>query len=123
MAYLTFMQVINSNKFFDNATLEIIKLLFDQVTMTSNFAQSTFIHAGAKGGSASYPGMKNNALAVAGYAEMGAGVKASYAFIMNGLSVEMFTERLLDLNLFILALETSEFYVLEFVKRMEAVGD
>lgn len=72
--------------------------------MTSNFAAGSFVHIGAKGGSASFPGMKNNALAVAGYAEMGSDVKISYALVMNGLSYETFQERRLDLNSFILAL-------------------
>lgn len=84
------MQTINNNMYLDTHTLETIKLLFDQVSMTSNFSQGSFTHLGAKGGSASYPGMKNNALAVAGYAEMGTDVKAAYAFFMNGLSLETY---------------------------------
>ena len=75
--------------------------------MTTNFAQGNFIHAGAKGGSASYPGMSNAALAIAGYAEMGTDVKISYAFLMNHLSLADFVERREDLNNFVLALETS----------------
>ena len=118
--YLTFMQKINNNEFFDNKTLDTIKLLFDQVDKVSNYSSANFIHVGAKGGSANYPGMINTALAVAGYAEMNDNIKTSYAIIFNNMNTDTFAERLQDYNLFILALETSEFYVLEFIKRMGA---
>lgn len=42
-------------------------MVFDKVDRVSNFSINHFVHAGAKGGSANFKGMKNAALAVAGY--------------------------------------------------------
>lgn len=68
-SYHKFMDIINKNKYFDNQTLNTIKLVFDQVDLITDFARNSFIHAGAKGGSANFQGMSNTALAVSGYAE------------------------------------------------------
>ena len=88
--YLTFMQKINNNEFFDNQTLDTIKMLFDQVDKVSNYSAANFVHIGAKGGSANSPGMTNTALAVAGYAEMNDNIKISYAIIFNNMDTTTF---------------------------------
>lgn len=118
VSYHKFMDIINKNKYFDSQTLETIKLVFDQVDLTTDFARNSFIHAGAKGGSANFVGMSNTALAVSGYAEFTEDIKVSYSLILNGMNSEIFSERLVDLNTFILAIETSEYYVKEFIERM-----
>lgn len=38
--------------------------------------------------------------------------------MFNGMDSVTFSERLIDLNMFILAIETSEFYVKEFLQRI-----
>lgn len=98
------MQKINSPNHFDLTTLNIIYSLFDNITKSSSFGQTNYIHAGAKGGSANYNKMNNAVLAVAGYSKLMNGTTCEYSMIITGLDSIKFGDRLIDLNRFILSL-------------------
>lgn len=119
-SYRQLMQKISTGYFGTEMSNKIYDL-FDAVDRSSEFAKANFVHTGAKGGSANYPGMTNAALAVSGYAIMKNSTEQpiSYALVYNGLEPATFTDLLLDMNMFILALEFSQYYVFEFVKRLQ----
>lgn len=66
--------------------------------------------------------MLNAALAVSGYAILKNSTSnpIAYSMTFNGLNVTTFQNLLLDMNLFILGLEISDYFVFELVKRLQS---
>ncbi len=85
----------------------IIFRLFDLVDLQSALSKKLFIHSGAKGGSANYPGMNNAALALAGYAVLKNSSLVAYSLMYNGLNPSIFETLYKDLNSFVLGLSIS----------------
>lgn len=69
-SYRTVMQKVALGNYFPPFIQTVIYRLFDAVDMQSAFSKKAFVHSGAKGGSANYPGMTNAALAISGFMQL-----------------------------------------------------
>lgn len=121
-SYLKVMQKVASETYFPPPIQTVIYRLFDAVDMQSAFSKKLYVHSGAKGGSANYPGMKNAALAVAGFMQLknSTDKPRTYSMVFNGLNPSEFAVRLQDMNNFITALSLSDYFIVEMVRRLQA---